>query len=287
MNFGREDEGAGIPIVKVKDFGDLHHVPFEGLDQLDSKRVQVPRNQLLKRNDILLVRSNGNPALVGRSMIFTDPEEAITFSGFTIRARVDHARAIPAFVHYWLRSDAARSRFAREGNGTGIQNLSQGFLSDLEIELPPLPEQRAISDTLGALDDKIELNRKMNATLEAMARALFRDWFVDFGPTRAKMEGRAPTLSPNLLSLFPDRLDAEGKPEGWEVYRLGDIADHQTRTISPSETPSELFEHFSLPAYDKGQIPALDRGATIKSNKTLVPSDTILLSKLNPEIPRV
>jgi type I restriction enzyme S subunit len=84
------------------------------------------------------------------------------------------------------------------------------------ICLPPLAEQRAIAATLGALDDKIELNRKMNATLEAMARALFRDWFVDFGPTRAKMEGREPYLAPELWSLFPDRLDNEGKPEGCE-----------------------------------------------------------------------
>lgn len=287
VNFGREDEGIGTPIIKVKDFGDLHHVPIEGLDQLDRNRVRVPSNQFLKRNDILLVRSNGNPALVGRSMIFSGPDDAITFSGFSIRARVDSSKAAPAFIHYWLRSDFARSRFAREGNGTGIQNLSQGFLADLDILLPPLPEQRAIAATLGALDDKIELNRKMNATLEAMARALFRDWFVDFGPTRAKMEGRAPYLSPDLWSLFPDRLDAEGKPEGWEVFRLGDIADQHTRAVSPSENPGELFEHFSLPAFDKGQNPALDRGATIKSNKTLIPSGAILLSKLNPEIARV
>ena len=225
MNFGREDEGIGTPIIKVKDFGDLHHVPIEGLDQLDRNRVRVPSNQFLKRNDILLVRSNGNPALVGRSMIFSGPDDAITFSGFSIRARVDSSKAAPAFIHYWLRSDFARSRFAREGNGTGIQNLSQGFIADLDILLPTLPEQRAIAATLGALDDKIELNRKMNATLEAMARALFRDWFVDFGPTRAKMEARAPYLSPDLWSLFPDRLDDEGKPEGWAYEPLLDQAE--------------------------------------------------------------
>lgn len=91
--------------------------------------------------------------------------------------------------------------------------------------MSPLPEQRAIAATLGALDDKIELNRKMNATLEAMARALFRDWFVDFGPTRATMEGRAPYLSPDLWSLFPDGLNAEGNPEGWSYEQLLNQAD--------------------------------------------------------------
>lgn len=94
------------------------------------------------------------------------------------------------------------------------------FAENYPLYLPPLPEQRAIAAILGAQDDKIELNRKMNATLEAIARALFRDWFVDFGPTRAKMEGREPYLSPDLWSLFPDRLDDEGKPEGWEEKPL-------------------------------------------------------------------
>jgi type I restriction enzyme S subunit len=91
--------------------------------------------------------------------------------------------------------------------------------------MPSRKVQDAVAATLGALDDKIELNRKMNATLEAMARALFRDWFVDFGPTRAKMEARAPYLSPDLWPLFPNRLDAEGKPEGWEVRSVYDFAN--------------------------------------------------------------
>lgn len=106
-----------------------------------------------------------------------------------------------------------------------MPNLNTSILSACPIIVPPLPEQRAIAATLGALDDKIEMNRKLNATLEAMARALFRDWFVDFGPTRAKMEARAPYLSPDLWSLFPDRLDDESKPEGWAYEPLLDLAE--------------------------------------------------------------
>lgn len=98
--------------------------------------------------------------------------------------------------------------------------------------MPSRKVQDAVAATLGALDDKIELNRKMNATLEAMARALFRDWFVDFGPTRAKIEGAAPYLSPDLWSLFPDRLDDEGKPVGWKVSPLDALAE-VTMGISP------------------------------------------------------
>ncbi|WP_439507296.1 restriction endonuclease subunit S [Yoonia sp.] len=110
-------------------------------------------------------------------------------------------------------------------SGAAIPRVVLRDFKRAELTAPPTPEQRAIAATLGALDDKIELNRKMNATLEAMARALFRDWFVDFGPTRAKMEGRAPYLSPDLWALFPDRIDEEGKPEGWEVRPIGDFAE--------------------------------------------------------------
>ena len=92
--------------------------------------------------------------------------------------------------------------------------------SSLDCPLPPLAEQRAIAHILGTLDDKIELNRRMNETLEAMARALFKSWFVDFDPVRAKAEGRDPGLPKPLADLFPARLvDSElGEiPEGWEV----------------------------------------------------------------------
>jgi type I restriction enzyme S subunit len=97
------------------------------------------------------------------------------------------------------------------------------FATSTRIVLPPLPEQRTVATTLSALDNKIDLNRHMNETLETMARAVFKDWFVDFGPTGAKMEGRAPYLSPYVWALFPDRLDDEGKPVGWLRKTLGDL----------------------------------------------------------------
>ena len=107
-----------------------------------------------------------------------------------------------------------------------MPSLNTSLLSDVAIYYPPLPEQRAIAHILGTLDDKIELNRQMNQTLEEMARAIYKDWFVDFGPVRAKLEGREPYLTPELWDLFPDRLvDSElGEvPEGWEVKALGEL----------------------------------------------------------------
>ena len=107
-----------------------------------------------------------------------------------------------------------------------MPSLNTSLLSDVTIYYPPLAEQRAIAHILGTLDDKIELNRQMNQTLEQMARAIFQDWFVDFGPVRAKLEGREPYLPPELWDLFPDRfVESElGEiPEGWEVKALGEL----------------------------------------------------------------
>lgn len=153
-------------------------------------------------------------------------------------ARVNQHVAIirPDFVHldagylrYYLATPEMQAMlFSWAGSGGTRNALTKGMIESLEISLPPLSEQRAIAHVLGALDDKIELNRRMNETLEAMARAIFRDWFVDFGPVRAKLEGREPYLPPELWALFPDRLvDSElGEiPEGWEVKALGDCID--------------------------------------------------------------
>ena len=114
--------------------------------------------------------------------------------------------------------------------GTAVPHISAQQIKEFEFLLPHLPEQRAIARILGTLDDKIELNRRMNETLEASARALFKSWFVDFDPVRAKMEGRHTGLPQDIADLFPDRLvDSElGKiPEGWKVIPLDAIARFQ------------------------------------------------------------
>ncbi len=129
------------------------------------------------------------------------------------------------FLPYLLLGNKHRllSRVDLAGHGTGRLNSDE--LKALTIGLPPKPEQRAIAQILGTLDDKIELNRRRNQTLEAMASTLFKDWFVDFGPVRAKMEGREPYLPAELWQLFPDCLDGEVKPEGWSERPLDEIAD--------------------------------------------------------------
>ena len=175
-------------------------------------------------------------------------------------------------------------------SGSAIPSTSRRDFYGLPVSVPPLSEQRAIAHILGTLDDKIELNRRMTTTLEAMARALFKSWFINFDPVRAKMERRDTRLPKHMAALFPLALSESGfatTPRGWTTYRLDEIADHHTNSTSPSVFPDSQFEHYSIPAYDKGQIPAIEPGVSIKSNKIVVPRDAVLLSKLNPENDRV
>ena len=127
----------------------------------------------------------------------------------------------PKFVSYFLRS----VNVAAYSDKAAVPGLNRNDLHTARVSIPPATEQRAIAHILGTLDDKIELNRRRNQTLEAMARALFKDWFIDFDPVRAKIENREPYLPADLWQLFPDRLDHEGKPEGWANRPVGDFAE--------------------------------------------------------------
>ena len=181
----------------------------------------------------------------------------------------------PRFVSYFLRG----IDFHAYSDKAAVPGLNRNHLHQANVLFPPLPEQRAIAATLGALDDKIELNRKMNATLEAMARALFRDWFVDFGPTRAKMEARPPYLAPELWSLFPDRLDSEGKPEGWETGTLGDLATLNPESWSAKRAPAGV-RYVDLANTKWGAIDKIEEydwaDAPSRARRILRPGDTIV-----------
>jgi len=120
-----------------------------------------------------------------------------------------------------------------------IPHFKKGDFNKLLIPIPDRSTQEFIGSVHMALVEKIELNRRMNETLEAMARAIFKDWFVDFGPTRAKIEGRAPYLAPDIWSLFTDRLDDDGKPEGWIETTVGTEFNLTMGQSPPGETYNE------------------------------------------------
>jgi type I restriction enzyme S subunit len=139
----------------------------------------------------------------------------------------------PLFAYYLLKS----INFSGYNSGSAQPSLNRNHLYQIPLRVPQPTEQRAIARVLRNLDDKIELNRRMNATLEAMAQTLFRSWFVDFDPVRAKAEGRAPEgMDAATAALFPDTLiDSElGEiPAGWRPGNFGEIAENPRRTVDP------------------------------------------------------
>jgi type I restriction enzyme S subunit len=174
--------------------------------------------------------------------------------------------------------------------GSTMPKLTQGNLNRIPVQVPLLPEQRAIALVLGSLDDKIELNRDMTGTLETMARTLFTSWFVEFGPVRAKVEGRDTGLPRRIGELFPSAFDDSDLgeiPKGWRLGAFREVVEISRDQVNPMESPTARFSHFSIPAFDDGRWPKYEEGADIKSLKFRVDSGAVLLSKLNPEIERV
>lgn len=165
----------------------------------------------------------------------------------------------PEYLYCALQSPFVRRQiFWNEGTGSTVSNIRIPVLE--AIEIPRWPEQEsAIATTIIAIDDKIELNRRMNETLEAQALALFRDWFVDFGPVKAKMASNTPYLAPDLWSLFPNRLDDDGVPEGWGSISVGDVASLKGGKQLPK---SEITATGPVPVYGGAGI----MGFTIEGN---------------------
>ena len=175
--------------------------------------------------------------------------------------------------------------------GSTMPKLTQGNLDRISLLMPPPPEQRAIAHVLGTLDDKIGLNRRMNETMEAMVRALFQSWFVDFDPVRAKMEGRDTGLPPHLAHLFPDRLvDSQlGEiPEEWAVGCLADVAESPRRGANPVEldanTPYIGLEHMPRRSI---ALTEWENSEKVTSTKSVFKKGEFLFGKLRPYFHKV
>lgn len=195
------------------------------------------------------------------------------------------------FLFYWLASPTTQRRLDEISIGSTQRALTISALKSLEILLPDISLQQVIVSVLDALSDRITFLRETNATLESIAQALFKSWFVDFDPVRAKMEGRAPEgMDEATAALFPDSFEESELglvPRGWNAGSFSNLIRLHKGTINPGAHADLEFQHFSLPAFDNGQMPIVEYGALIKSNKTTVPKEAVLLSKLNPHIPRV
>jgi type I restriction enzyme S subunit len=220
-----------------------------------SKALMVSKETYLERvkraephaNDILLSREGtyfgiaavippGTKLCLGQRMVLIRPKNNID----------------PRFIKYWINSPFMKGHIAGFRDGSVAERLNLPTIRNLPIALPSLPEQRAIAGVLSSLDDKIDLLRRQDKTLEAMAEVLFRQWFI------------------------------EEADEGWDEGSIADYATHLKESVRPQEHPDSLFEHYSIPAFDAAEWPSSEYGRTIQSNKYKVVKDCLLFSKLNP-----
>jgi type I restriction enzyme S subunit len=208
-----------------------------------------------------------------------------------MKLTVDREKADPFFVYYLFRAPEQQEYLKRHAIQTGVPHTNLSILRQVPLRLPPLGTQRAIAQILGTLDDKIEMNRRMSATQEAMARALFKSWFVDLDPVRAKAEGRDPGLPKAIADLFPARLvnsELGEIPEGWEVGKLGDIAEHPRRGVQPGNIEPDV-PYIALEHMPKRCIALADWGVAegLESNKFEFRRGEILFGKLRPYFHKV
>ena len=221
-----ENFGGSIPWITPKDLSGSHdRYIYHGERNLSERGLEDCSAKLLSQGTVLLSTRApiGYVAIAGTSLATNQGFRNLLFK----KDIVD-----PEFAYYWFKSNT--EELERHASGSTFKELSGSALKNINIPVPPLSEQQRIANILGTLDDKIELNRRMNETLEAMAQALFKSWFVDFDPVRAKMEGRwrpgesIPGLPAHLYDLFPNRLvpsELGEIPETWKVKELGEIIE--------------------------------------------------------------
>ena len=170
------------------------------------------------------------------------------------------------FLRYLLSSPAQQAILAQYATGSTVLGISQKALRSVPISFPGFEEQKRIGVLLKSLDDKIALNLRINETLEATAQAIFRDWFVDFGPTHAKMNGRSPYLTSDIWSLFPDKLDESGRPVGWNERRVEDILE----LAYGKALKSDERTFGSIPVYGSGGVTGYHNEALVKEPSVVV-----------------
>ena len=238
---------------------------------------------LLQDYDLLFARQSLVFKGAGKCSIFFADHELTTFESHVIRVRLNPSLADPLYYYYYWQSHQGQSGIRSiVEQGAGASGIRATDLATLPVAWRPVEEQRAIAHILGTLDDKIELSRRQSETLEAMAQALFKSWFVDFEPVWAKIEGRDTGLPRHIAELLPDRMtDLEhGEiPDGWHIRPLADLIDVNPRRRLREGRVAPYLAMASMPT--KGQVPSSVVDRAFGSGMRFANGDT-LIARITP-----
>jgi type I restriction enzyme S subunit len=286
-----EFHGSGTKMVNM---GELFAHPR--LKSVPMRRVELTKDEAerfgLRVGDLLFARRSLVAKGAGKCSVVLQIDEPTAFESSLIRARPDPKAVDSLYLYYLFASSFGVYALQSILRQVAVSGITGSDLVRLQIPVPPLSEQRVIAHILGTLDDKIELNRRMSETLEAMARAIFKSWFEDFDPVRAKAEGRQPFgMDAETAALFPDSFQDSplGKiPRGWRVGSLGDIADNPRRGVLPG-TVAPGTPYIGLDHMPRKNIALTNWGKSeeVASNKFRFCQGEILFGKLRPYFHKV
>jgi type I restriction enzyme S subunit len=270
---------SGIPSIMPANIKE-GRVSEEGIARITEADARRLSKYLTKAGDIVYSRRGD----VERCALIRKREEGWLCGTGCLRVRPGSGVVDSDFCSHFLSHPETKEWISRHAVGATMPNLNTQILSALPVLLPSLQEQKSIAHILSTLDDKIELNRKTNETLEAMAKALFKSWFVDFDPVRAKAEGRPTGLPAEISDLFPDSFeDSElGEiPSGWEVKALDEIA-HFLNGLAlqkfPPEDGAATLPVIKIAQLKKGDSTGADRCSTAVPSDYVVRDGDVLFS---------
>lgn len=278
---------VGVPSIMPTNIGE-NRIVEDGIVRITEEDANRLGQHRLKVGDIVYSRRGD----VEKRALIRESEEGWLCGTGCLKVRLGAGVVDPLFASLFLGHPAIREWIARHAVGATMPNLNTSIMSAVPFAVPPIVEQKKIAEILGTLDDKIELNRRMNETLEAMARALFRSWFVDFDPVRAKIDGRAPAhMDAATAALFPSEFQDSPMgpiPKGWKTGTISEIGTNPRRGVSPEEiasgTPYIALEHMPR------RCIALNEWSTsddIASGKFAFKKGEILFGKLRPYFHKV
>lgn len=249
----KEFHGRGCKIINMGElfsFPRLHDVPMKRVELTEKEQSK----SLVQQGDLLFARRSLVAEGAGKCSIVREVNEATTFESSIIRARPNPTLVSSDYLYYFFSSTIGRELMGTILRQMAVSGITGSDLMELEIECPELGQQKAIAALLSSLDDRITLLRETNATLEAIAQALFKSWFVDFDPVRAKAEGRQPEgMDAPTTALFPDSFEESElglMPKGWAIAKFGDFINRLS--------VGQKYDQKS--AYPEGSIPVLDQG---------------------------
>ncbi|MFC7291714.1 restriction endonuclease subunit S [Hirschia litorea] len=239
----KQFHGQGAKIVNMGELfahPRMRDVPMRRLEMSDKELTKAS----LQNGDLIFARRSLTAEGAGKCSIVLEVNEPTTFESSIIRARLDQENHSPLFYYYFFNSPQGKAALGSILRQVAVAGITGKDLQELVVPVVPPADQSRIAEMLGSLDDKIELNRRMNETLEEMARALFRDWFVDFGPTRRQIEGATdpaaimghafpPEKAATLAPLFPAKLGDDGLPEGWNEQSVSELTLLLKRGAAP------------------------------------------------------